>query len=155
MIQAKDNWLGRRVAAYTPAELMSLFEEIYDYRRMGILIGGKLRALELEFSENVSHTSVGECMRLVEDEVLFEMSRRFCNEHEAEKAGDTNKTYYFPNSEHMDKWFVDTPVCMERAEVNRLISEWANDEVSPEDLWSQLHEATEEEISKYGTNDRK
>ena len=81
MIQQKDNWLGHRVSAYEPAELMALFEEIYNFRHTGILVGGRLRDLEKEFSENVSHTLSGECMRLVEDEVLFEMSRRFYNEH--------------------------------------------------------------------------
>ena len=84
MLQQKDYWLGHRIAAYEPTELMALFEEIYDFRRTGILKGGKLRALEMEFSANVSNTKGGDCLRLVEDEVLFEMSRRYYNEHSAD-----------------------------------------------------------------------
>jgi len=81
MIQQKDNWLSDRVAALEPAALKELFEEIHDFRETGILEKGKLRALEREFSENVSHTRSGECIHLVEDAVLYEMSRRYYNEH--------------------------------------------------------------------------
>ena len=78
-IEQRDNWLGQRMATATDQELRELFEEIHHFRRTGILVGGKLRALEKEFSDNVSHTPLGDCMRLVEDKVLFEMGRRFHN----------------------------------------------------------------------------
>lgn len=60
-------------------ELAGLFKEIADFRRTGILKGEALRNLAREFSDNVSHTDYGQNMRLVEDEVLFEMSRRYYN----------------------------------------------------------------------------
>lgn len=67
--------------------------------------------------------------------------------------GRGRKRYYFPNKEHIDKWFIDEPICIDETEVSRLISEWADDETSPDDLWNQLHEATEREISQYGVYD--
>ena len=82
MLQAMNHWLGRHIEAFEPAELMCLFEEIYDFRQKGILKGERLRDLEKEFSDKVSHTPGGDCMRLVEEMVLFEMARRFYNEHE-------------------------------------------------------------------------
>lgn len=79
LIQQKDNWLGHKMENISDPDLFALFEEITEFRRIGILVGGTLRALEREFSDNVSKTSYGECMRLVEDAVLYEMARRFHN----------------------------------------------------------------------------
>ena len=80
-INQKDTWLGHRLEDMGEAELCNLFLEITCFRRTGVLTGKKkLRDLEREFSENVSHTRTGECMRLVEDEILFEMGRRFYNQ---------------------------------------------------------------------------
>lgn len=79
-IEQRDNWLGHRMENASDEELKELFSEITHFRRTGLLVGGKLRDLERQFSDNVSHTRGGECMRLVEDEVLFEMSRRFYNQ---------------------------------------------------------------------------
>ncbi len=84
-INQVDNWLGKKMESMEDIELCRLFEEIDSFRRTGLLQEKGLRALEKEFSENVSHTSYGECMRLVEDEVLFEMSRRFFNQKEKDK----------------------------------------------------------------------
>ena len=78
-IQQKDNWLGHKMENASDADLIVLFEEITKFRGTGILVGGALRALEREFSDNVSKTSYGGCMRLVEDAVLYEMARRFHN----------------------------------------------------------------------------
>lgn len=78
-ILQKDNWLGQRLGAMEETDLLYLFEEISRFQDTGILERGKLRALEEEFSDNVAHTRKGECMRLVEDAVLFEIARRFYN----------------------------------------------------------------------------
>lgn len=79
-IEQRDNWLGQQMEKKTDEELRELFSEISSFRRTGLLVGGCLRAFELEFSQNVSHTAPGDCMRLVEDEILFEMSRRYYNQ---------------------------------------------------------------------------
>ncbi len=79
-IKQKDNWLGHKMENISEDDLLVLFTEIESFRRTGILKGEKLRNLEREFSENVSHTRIGECMRLIEDEILFEISRRFYNQ---------------------------------------------------------------------------
>lgn len=80
MIRQRDTWLGHRLEEMTVEELCGLFEEIAGFRRTGLLKGGALRKFEREFSDNVSHTRTGECMRLVEDEILFEMGRRLYNQ---------------------------------------------------------------------------
>lgn len=79
-IKQKDTWLGNRLEAMSQDEILEIFKEITQFKRTGLLEGRRLRRLEAEFSENVSHTPGGECMRLVEEEVLFEMARRFYNE---------------------------------------------------------------------------
>lgn len=60
------------------------------------------------------------------------------------------KTYYFPNSEHIDRIFGGVmPVCIDKEEVDRLYSdgdEWEN-------IYSQVHEATDDEIAEYGVYD--
>lgn len=78
-IKQNNNWLGYRMASLKESEIDNLFREITDFRRTGILVGGFLRQLDKEFSDNVSHTSYGDCMRLVEDAVLYEMARRYYN----------------------------------------------------------------------------
>lgn len=78
-IQQRTNWLGQKMADMNEDMLSSLFVEISNFRDTGLLVGGNLRNLEKEFSDNVSHTPYGDCMRLVEDEVLYEMSRRYYN----------------------------------------------------------------------------
>ena len=78
-IQQRNNWLGQKMADMSEDMLSSLFKEITEFRDTGLLKGGNLRGLEKEFSDNVSHTPYGDCMRLVEDEILYEMSRRYYN----------------------------------------------------------------------------
>ena len=78
-IQQRTNWLGQKMADMSEDMLSSLFVEISNFRDTGLLVGGNLRNLEKEFSDNVSHTPYGDCMRLVEDEFLYEMSRRYYN----------------------------------------------------------------------------
>lgn len=78
-IQQRDNWLGQRMKNMDDIELAELFNEIAEFRKTGILKGEKLRDLAKEFSDNVSHTNYSENMRLIEDEILFEMSRRYFN----------------------------------------------------------------------------
>lgn len=79
-IKNKEHWFGCRLGTMSQDELLKLFEEIAEYRRTGILDGQRLRTLERDFSKNVSHTPGAECMRLMEDAVLFEAARRFYNE---------------------------------------------------------------------------
>lgn len=85
-IQQSKNWLGQRLNDMKDIELLDLFEEIYGFRNEGVLKGEKLRSLEVEFSENVSHARKGEGIRIVEDAVLFEMGRRFYNRNTAKTA---------------------------------------------------------------------
>lgn len=80
VIEQRENWLGNRLKALTQSELLELIEEIANFRRTGLLKEKKMRTLEKQFSENVSHTPIGDCMRLIEDEILFEAARRFHNE---------------------------------------------------------------------------
>ena len=84
MIKQVDTWLGRRVESLSAAELCALFKEIAEFRRTGILTGNRLRNLSREFSENVTHSAMD--MRIVEDEILFEISRRYYNEKEKKKT---------------------------------------------------------------------
>ena len=76
-----DTWLGKCMQNINTEQLLILFQEITNFRRTGILQGDNLRNLAKSFSDNVTHTDYGQNMRLVEDEVLFEMSRRFYNSH--------------------------------------------------------------------------
>lgn len=69
-------WLQQRLAAFSRDELANLFNEIAEYRRTGMLKGNKLESLESEVSEEFN-TPAGENLRLVEDEILFEISRRY------------------------------------------------------------------------------
>lgn len=78
-IQQRTNWLGQKMADMSEDMLSSLFVEISNFRDTGLLVGGNLRNLEKEFSDQVTHTPYGDCMRVVEDEVLYEMSRRYYN----------------------------------------------------------------------------
>ena len=80
IIEQRENWLGNRLKDLTQSELLELIEEIANFRRTGLLKEKKMRTLEKQFSENVSHTPIGDCMRLIEDEILFEAARRFYNE---------------------------------------------------------------------------
>ena len=80
IIEQRENWLGNRLKDLTQSELLELIEEIASFRRTGLLKEKKMRTLEKQFSENVSHTPIGDCMRLIEDEILFEAARRFYNE---------------------------------------------------------------------------
>ena len=84
IIKQVDTWLGRRVESLSAAELCTLFKEIAEFRRTGILTGNRLRNLSREFSENVTHSAMD--MRIVEDEILFEISRRYYNEKEEKKT---------------------------------------------------------------------
>ena len=57
------------------------------------------------------------------------------------------KKYYFPDAEYIDLIFgSESPVCLDREEVDRLSregGEWEN-------IWDQVHEATAQEIETYG-----
>lgn len=78
-IKQTNTWLGQHMQDMGDATLATLFKEIAEFRKSGILNGDQLRNLAKEFSDNVAHTAYGENMRLIEDAVLFEMSRRYYN----------------------------------------------------------------------------
>ena len=64
------------------------------------------------------------------------------------------KNYYFPNAGLDDEWFGNGPaVCIDKAEAERLIAEWAVGGVTKESLWDQLHIASAQEIETYGVYD--
>ena len=63
-----------------------------------------------------------------------------------------NKTYYFRNPEFEFAFFGNgDTICIDFPEVERLSNEWGYGSVGV--LMDQLHEATEAEITKYGTYD--
>lgn len=78
-INQTDTWLGQHMQKIDDGSLATLFKEIVEFRRTGILKSEQLRNLAREFSDNITHTDYGQNMRLIENEVLFEMSRRYYN----------------------------------------------------------------------------
>ena len=61
------------------------------------------------------------------------------------------KTYYFPNAEHADAFFgSQSPVCVDAEELDRLAAEWG---MEPDEIRDQVHEASEDEITKHGVYD--
>lgn len=63
-----------------------------------------------------------------------------------------SKTYYFPDPEHEAAFFGNgDTICVDFAEVARLAAEWRYESV--DDLLSEMHDASEFEISEYGTYD--
>ena len=73
-----DNWFGQKIGELSDDELRQLFLEIHSFRRTGVLTSpSKLRELERDFSNTIQNHDGH--LRIVEDEVLFEMSRRFYN----------------------------------------------------------------------------
>lgn len=60
------------------------------------------------------------------------------------------KKYYFPNPEYVDTIFGDQyPVCLDRAEVDRL----SHEDGGWENIWEQVHEASAAEIEEFGVYD--
>lgn len=78
LIPYKHNYIGEHLSNISDEELCVIFKEIAEYRQEGILNGNSLRDLAKVYAD-VLQTSVSECIRLTEDAVLFEMSRRFHN----------------------------------------------------------------------------
>lgn len=79
-IKSNNSWLGNRLANLREHELCSLFFEIADFHNTGVLIqNSQMRELARDFSSNVTHTNPSENMRLVEEAILYEMSRRYYN----------------------------------------------------------------------------
>ena len=72
------NWLGQRMVAIDDDTIRKLFIDISDFRRTGILSKDSyLHTLDKEFSAEIHNKD--NHLRIVEDEVLFEMGRRFYN----------------------------------------------------------------------------
>ena len=78
LIVPRHNWLGEYTSNMSNKHLCAVFKEIVEYRQEGVLSGSLLRDFAKTYAEN-SLNSVSECIRLTEDAVLFEMSRRFHN----------------------------------------------------------------------------
>ena len=78
LIVPRHNWLGEYTSNMSNKHLCAVFKEIVEYRQEGVLGGSLLRDFAKTYAEN-SLNSVSECIRLTEDAVLFEMSRRFHN----------------------------------------------------------------------------
>ena len=71
-------WFGQNIGTLTDDDLRQLFLEINSFRRAGVLASpAKLRDLERQFSNTIHNHGN---LRIVEDEVLFEMARRFYNQ---------------------------------------------------------------------------
>ncbi len=78
LIASRHNWLGEYTSNMSNKHLCAVFKEIVEYRQEGVLGGSLLRDFARIYAKN-SLNSVSECIRLTEDAVLFEMSRRFHN----------------------------------------------------------------------------
>lgn len=83
MIEVRNNWISKIIAAKDDTVLLSVFEEITDFRNTGLLNGNLLREIESEIAET-THTNGGEMMRYVEDAVLYEISRRYYNSQKSD-----------------------------------------------------------------------
>lgn len=61
------------------------------------------------------------------------------------------KTYYFPDDEHIDKFFGSYDyICVDKRELERLARDWG---MSFDELRAQVHEASADEIAEYGVYD--
>ena len=78
LIPYKHNFIGEYLSNISDEQLCVVFKEIEEYRREGILSGNSLRDLARVYADTLQNP-VNECIRLTEDAVLFEMSRRFHN----------------------------------------------------------------------------
>ena len=78
MLDVRNNWISQKIGGLSDKDLSDVFEEIYYFRDTGILEGHCLRGLEEEIAK-VTKTRGGDMLRHVEDDVLFEMARRYYN----------------------------------------------------------------------------
>lgn len=85
-LKNQPNWLGQRMVAIDDDTIRKLFIDIANFRRTGILSKDSyLHNLDKEFSAEIHNKD--NHLRIIEDEVLFEMGRRFYN-LDAEKEKD-------------------------------------------------------------------
>lgn len=80
-IAPHNNWTGMVAAAFTEKELLTMFAEIAEYRRTGILADETLlRRYETRYRDETGDEGVL-ALRLLEDTILFEISRRYYNQN--------------------------------------------------------------------------
>lgn len=73
-----NNWLGQRMSSLSDEELRMLFADIASFRRTGLLCGDSaMRTLDREFAAEINNDDSH--IRIIEDELLYEMGRRFYN----------------------------------------------------------------------------
>ncbi len=80
MLDVRSNWISQKIGNLSDKDLSDAFEEIYHFRDTGILEGHCLRRLEEEVAQ-VTKTRGGDMLRHVENDVLFEMARRYYNNY--------------------------------------------------------------------------
>ncbi len=77
-LKNQPNWLGQRMVSIDDDTIRKLFIDIANFRRTGILSKDSyLHTLDKEFSAEIHNKD--NHLRIIEDEVLFEMGRRFYN----------------------------------------------------------------------------
>ena len=80
-ITPHNNWTGMTTAAFAEEELLTMFAEIAEYRRTGILADETLlRRYETRYRDETGDEGVL-ALRLLEDTILFEISRRYYNQN--------------------------------------------------------------------------
>ena len=77
MIYHSKNWLGVRMSLLTDDELCKMFGDIYSYHKTGILSDySPIHELTKEFEKQAGDYD----LRVVENAILYEISRRFYNQ---------------------------------------------------------------------------
>ena len=80
MIDFDKDWISIRVSIESGQSLMTMLDDIRSFRKTGVLRDDStLRVIDREFTAQFSTDSN---LRLVENAVLYEISRRWYNEHE-------------------------------------------------------------------------
>lgn len=69
---------------------------------------------------------------------------------ENRKTINERKVYYMADDDYIPAIYIDAPVCIDRAEVERLAREW---DMTTEELLEEMHEATADEIDEFGVYD--
>lgn len=81
MIHPKSDFLSKKLSSMSGDYLFKLFYEISQFKETGIIEHGEFTALSKEVSEVFSgEKSLSKFYNLVENAVLFEISRRFYNQ---------------------------------------------------------------------------
>lgn len=73
-IRQRSHWLSDMANALTDQQIATMYEEISEFRRTGILHGSLLRDFARGIQSKINSSSPE--LRMAEDAVLFEMGRR-------------------------------------------------------------------------------